>query len=123
MRRQKTNANQEAVSLNNGAGPVADALSIACCGHTRGKGRRTHFARDDMPKVETINIIIDGNKRTVSRADYARAKLKTLREFGYTSLKLTEVEDQLAAALAGKQIGAGLNVIGGFIKSDLDEKQ
>lgn len=90
---------------------------------TRGaKAAGPEFA-DDMPKVETINIIIDGKKRTVSRADYARAKLQSLREFGYTNLKLTEVEDQLAAALAGKKIGAGLNVIGGFIQGDLDPKQ
>ena len=63
----------------------------------------------------TVTIQVDGNNKTVSRADYIKAKTKTLLEFGYSTLTEDEVSKQLDNVLAGRP----LNAIGMFIEGDV----
>lgn len=67
----------------------------------------------ELPRFITINLE-EKAKRVLTR-DYVRAKTKDLRQFGYESLKESEVEEQLLRLLNGKNWS---NVIGGFIERD-----
>jgi hypothetical protein len=74
----------------------------------------------DMRKTsDTLTISHDGKTKTVSRSVYAKAKLKQLREFGYTSLTLSEIENQISAILEGVEFGDGLTVIGMFMEDEI----
>lgn len=55
------------------------------------------------------------------RNQYIKAKLRALREFGYSTLTEDVVRDQLALAEAGKTMEEGLDVIGMFISDDLSK--
>jgi hypothetical protein len=69
---------------------------------------------------DEIKVNLDGRRGTVPRAAYIAAKTKQLREFGYADLSEKAVADQLDLVLAGKKVGTGLDVIGGFIEGDID---
>ena len=62
-----------------------------------------------------ITIRVNGERITVSEADYVKAKTADLHEYGYTNLTESEVKSQLILLLAGKQ---WTNVIGAFIAGD-----
>lgn len=68
-----------------------------------------------MPGEEWITIEVDGEKRTVGRDAYARLQLKTLRGFGYPSLKLKDVQEQIGKIIAGEP----LSVIGHMMASEI----
>lgn len=69
--------------------------------------------------MSTICVKIDGRDRIVPRDAYEKAKLKQIREFGYTSLTLSEVEKEVSACLDGKTLKNGLTVIGGFMEREV----
>lgn len=66
-----------------------------------------------------MKINIDGKKMDVERAAYVKAKTKQLREFGYSDLKESHVDEQITALLSGKEFGDGLTVIGVFMKDEI----
>lgn len=68
---------------------------------------------------ESLLVALEGRKGTVDRAQYVRAKTGQLREFGYTDLTEDEVNEQIDALLAKKQLGAGLTVIGALMKDEI----
>lgn len=70
--------------------------------------------------MSNIKVNIDGQRATVPRAAYIKSKTKQLREFGYAKLTEQQVSAQLDLVLAGKKVGTGLDVIGGFIEGDID---
>ena len=49
---------------------------------------------------QVIDIQVNGIKKRVHRSDYTFAKWRQLKEFGYDSLTLEEVEQQLDAIYA-----------------------
>lgn len=65
--------------------------------------------------IKEITFKLDGVSRRVLRSDYVRAKTKQLQEFGYPSLTEEDVDSQLTALLAGKN----LTVIGMFMKDEV----
>lgn len=75
---------------------------------------------DTLPELPLrVQVTIeDDPPRTVNTIDYVRAKQKSLKEFGYGTLLITEVKEQLQHALAGHTMEQGLDVIGMFIKRD-----
>jgi len=63
--------------------------------------------------METLNLK-DG--RLVSKADYIKAKTGDLKNYGYVSLKESELREQVDKILAGEE----LNIIGMFCEGDID---
>jgi hypothetical protein len=57
--------------------------------------------------------------RVVTKAQYARAKWKQLKEFGYATLTLEHTLEQLELVLAGKTMKDGLTVIGKFMEGEV----
>lgn len=72
--------------------------------------------------MNALKIEYDGKSKTVSRADYVRAKTRQLQEFGYPSLIEAETDAQITALLTGKEFGAGLTVIGMMMKGEVIEQ-
>ena len=64
---------------------------------------------------QVIDIQVEGIKKRVHRSEYTFAKWRQLKEFGYESLTLEEVERQLDAIYAKKK----LTVIGMMMKDDV----
>ena len=64
--------------------------------------------------MDTIKL--SEGKGEVSKQRYINAKLKVLREFGYTDLEEKTVSEQLEKVINGEE----LNVIGMFIEDDID---
>lgn len=75
-----------------------------------------------------ISIRIKQDDEPECRVDterYVQAKLRALKEFGYSTLTATTVREQLGHVLEDHTMDEGLDVIGMFIKGDivLDEQQ
>jgi len=64
-----------------------------------------------------LNLVVDGKPITAYRSKYAKAKLKQLREFGYSNLTLGEVNTQLDLLLAGKT--DALTIIGMMMEDEV----
>lgn len=62
-------------------------------------------------------ILYDGTR--VLTEDYAVAKRKALVEFGYDSLTLEHVREQIEHALAGHDMAHGLTIIGMMMKDKI----
>ena len=67
-----------------------------------------------------MEMITLKNGKTVYKKDYVRLKTKDLINFGYTSLKESEVAEQVDKILKNEQ---ELTVIGMFIIDDFDLKK
>jgi hypothetical protein len=109
-------AGRAAEVLSNPDGAMLDRAgrSDGCRPPFRYANTKEHQMSDE------IKVKIEGRPAAyVPKAAYVKAKTKQLREFGYGGLKETEVEDQLALVMAGKKIGSGLNVIGGFMVDEI----
>lgn len=72
-----------------------------------------------MPAVQQLKVNLNDEIGMVPRAAYAKAKHKQLVEFGYTTLTLSHVEEQIDAVLASKTLDSGLTVIGGFMEGEI----
>ena len=79
--------------------------------------------RQVMDETRAIIITYDDKTRRVSFDDYVKAKLKSLREFGYPDLTLDEVISQADKVLSGEtKMGEGkLNVIGMLMVDEIKE--
>lgn len=71
-----------------------------------------------MP-ADQLKVSINDKIGMASRDAYANAKHKQLVEFGYTDLTLSHVQEQIDAVLAGKKLGSGLTIIGGFMVGEI----
>lgn len=67
----------------------------------------------------TLTLDIEGRKLSAPKSAYARAKLKQLKEFGYSDLTLQEVYREIDSILAGKTLTTGLTIIGGFMEKEI----
>lgn len=70
----------------------------------------------------TLRIKLEGREHTVPRKAYAIKKVAQLREFGYSSLTVDELEEQIDALMADKKLGDGLTVIGMFMEGEVLSK-
>lgn len=70
-----------------------------------------------------LKIKLEGREYTVPRKAYAIKKTAQLREFGYPSLTVDELEKQIDALLSGKNLGDGLTVIGMFMEGEVLGKE
>lgn len=84
-------------------------------------GVAARIKKAQKTEMPNLKIKIDGSDREmeVPRSAYVKAKAKQLREFGYAKLTEHELIEQIDAVIAGKEIGTGLTVIGGFIKDEI----
>lgn len=70
-------------------------------------------------KKMLLRVTVDDESIIIERKHYVTAKTRQLREFGYKDLTEQEVDEQITAALEGKELLKGLTVIGGFIKGEI----
>jgi len=92
--------------------------------------KKKTFKTDSAPAVDraahgspsTLRIKLEGREYTVPRKAYAIKKTAQLREFGYTSLTVDELEAQIDALMADKKLGDGLTVIGMFMEGEVLSK-
>jgi len=69
---------------------------------------------------KTLKIKIeDKPEMEVPREAYVKAKTKQLREFGYSTLTESHVDEQVDAVLQKKEFGKGMTVIGVFMKKEI----
>ncbi len=68
---------------------------------------------------EYINIRVDGNMLTVRRKAFLSKAIKRFHEFGYPSLTLKELDNQVELVRHGKTLKDGLTVIGMFLKNEV----
>lgn len=64
-----------------------------------------------------LKLKVDGRSLEAYRSKYAKAKFKQLREFGYSTLTLDEVNTQIDQLLAGKK--DGLTIIGMMMQDEI----
>lgn len=70
----------------------------------------------------TLRIKLEGREYTMPRKAYAIKKTAQLREFGYPSLTVDALEEQIDALMADKKLGDGLTVIGMFMEGEVLSK-
>lgn len=80
------------------------------------KGKE-YLAVDSSPT--TLRIKLEGREYKVPRKAYAIKKTAQLKEFGYPSLTVDEVEAQIDALMNNKKLGDGLTVIGMFMEGEI----
>ena len=71
--------------------------------------------------MQKLRIKLEGQEYTVPRKSYAIKKTAQLREFGYRSLTVDELDEQIDALTTGKKLGDGLTVIGMFMEGEVIE--
>lgn len=69
--------------------------------------------------MKEITVNINGKIGLVDRQAFVEAKTKQLIEFGYPSLTEKEVDGQIDALLAKKELGEGLTVIGMMMEDEI----
>lgn len=77
--------------------------------------------RKDNPAIPKLRIKLEGKEYVVPRKAYAIKKTKQLQEFGYPTLTVDELEEQIDALLAKKELGKGLTVVGMFMEGEVLE--